>query len=147
MICILNTTFWYNRGRKKTDQLSIFTFRRFTVINGIHSSISALLGLQKKLESTANNVANSNSDGYKKTKVTLQEGDPNGVSVHIQKIEDQGPMVYEQTAGGEQLVEKSNVDLTEEIPDLMLTKRFYQANLKAIQTEDEMLGSLLDIKS
>ena len=117
------------------------------MINGIHSSISALLGLQKKLESTANNVANSNSDGYKKTKVTLQEGDPNGVNVHIQKIEDQGPLVYEQTAEGEQLVEKSNVDLTEEIPDLMLTKRFFQANLKAIQTEDEMLGSLLDIKS
>ena len=40
--------------------------------------------------------------------------------------------------------EISNVDLTEEIPDLMITKRAYQANLKTIETQDEMLGSLLD---
>ena len=117
------------------------------MIQGINSSLSALLGLQKKLESTANNVANVNSDGYKKTKVTLHEGDPNGVTAHIQKVDDRGPLVYEQTSSGEELVEKSNVDLTEEMPDLMLTKRFYQANLKTIQTADEMLGSLLDIKS
>jgi flagellar basal-body rod protein FlgC len=40
--------------------------------------------------------------------------------------------------------ETSNVDLAKEIPDLMLTKRAYQANLKTIETQDEMLGSLLD---
>jgi flagellar basal-body rod protein FlgC len=40
--------------------------------------------------------------------------------------------------------ETSNVDLAEEIPNLMVTKRAYQANLKTIETQDEMLGSLLD---
>ena len=43
-------------------------------------------------------------------------------------------------------VEQSNVDLGQELPSLMLSKRYFQANLKIIQTEDEMLGSLLDIK-
>ena len=117
------------------------------MIQGINSSLSALLGLQKKLESTANNVANVDSDGYKKTRVTLLEGAQGGVTANVQKVEDQGPLAYEQTAKGDQLVEKSNVDLTQELPDLMITKRSYQANLKAIRTEDEMLGSLLDIKS
>ena len=117
------------------------------MISGIYSSISALLGFQTKVESTANNVANVNSDGYKKTKVTLHEGQTQGVTVNIQQVEDPGPMVYEQTNEGQVLVEKSNVDLTEELPNLMLAKRFYQANLKVIKTEDEMLGSLLDIKS
>ena len=117
------------------------------MIQGINSSLSALAGLQKKLESTANNVANVNSDGYKKTRVTLEEGAQGGVTANVQKVEDQGPLVYEQTANGEQLVEKSNVDLTQELPDLLITKRSFQANLKVIQTQDEMLGSLLDIKS
>ncbi len=43
-------------------------------------------------------------------------------------------------------LEISNVELAEEIPNLMISKRFYQANLKVIQTADEMLGSLLDTK-
>jgi flagellar hook protein FlgE len=29
----------------------------------------------------------------------------------------------------------------------MLSRRFFQANLKTVQVQDEMLGSLLDIKS
>ena len=35
----------------------------------------------------------------------------------------------------------------EEIPDLILSRRYYQANIKSIQIQDEMLGSLLDIKT
>jgi flagellar basal-body rod protein FlgC len=41
--------------------------------------------------------------------------------------------------------ETSNVDLSEELPNLMIAKRGYQANIKAIQTQEKMLGSLLDI--
>ena len=43
--------------------------------------------------------------------------------------------------------ELSNVDLGIELPSMMLTKRYFQANIKMIQIGDEMLGSLLDIKT
>lgn len=43
--------------------------------------------------------------------------------------------------------ELSNVDLAIELPSMMLTKRYFQANIKMIQIGDEMLGSLLDIKT
>jgi flagellar hook protein FlgE len=43
--------------------------------------------------------------------------------------------------------ELSNVDLAVEIPSMLLTRRFFQANIKMIQAGDEMLGSLLDIKT
>lgn len=43
--------------------------------------------------------------------------------------------------------ELSNVDLAIEIPSMMLTQRYFQANIKMIQIGDEMLGSLLDIKT
>lgn len=117
------------------------------MISGIHSALSGLMAIQKKTESNANNVANINTDGYKKTKVTLQEQDPQGVTTETQQINTPGPMIYEQTQEGETLVEKSNVELSEELPSMMLSRRQFQANIKTVQIIDEMLGSLLDIKS
>lgn len=43
------------------------------MVSGINSSVSALQSLAKKAESTANNVANVNTPGYKATRVTLQD--------------------------------------------------------------------------
>lgn len=117
-----------------------------TMISGIHSALSGLQAFQKKVDSVANNTANVNTDGYKKTRVTLSGQEPQGVTAQVQKIETPGPLAVEQTPDGEKLVEQSNVELAEELPNLMLSKRFFEANLKVIQTEEEMLGSLLDIK-
>ena len=116
------------------------------MISGIHSALSGLMAIQKKVDATAHNTANINTDGYKKTRVTLHEGEEQGIQAVATKIETPGPMVYEQTPEGETLVEKSNVELSEELPSMMLSRRFFQANLKTVQIEDEMLGSLLDIK-
>ena len=41
--------------------------------------------------------------------------------------------------------ESSNVHLEEEIPVMMVTQRTYEANLKVLQTQNKMLGSVLDI--
>ena len=117
------------------------------MISGIAAGLSALNAIQTRNQSTANNIANLNSDGYKKTRVTLNEGEVQGqVAVNIQRVETAGPLVFEPAAAGETLVEKSNVDLTEELPTMMIDRRAFQANIKTIQAQDEMLGSLLDIK-
>ncbi|OGQ86459.1 MAG: flagellar biosynthesis protein FlgC [Deltaproteobacteria bacterium RIFOXYD12_FULL_56_24] len=117
------------------------------MISGIHSALSGLTAIQKKIEANVNNVANVNTDGYKKIRVTLQEQEPHGIEAVARQIQTPGPMVYEQTATGEALVEKSNVELSEELPSMMLSRRFFQANLKTMQVRDETLGNLLDIKS
>ena len=44
-------------------------------------------------------------------------------------------------------VESSNVDLTQEIVNMIIAKHGYSANIKAIKASDEMLGTLLNIKS
>ena len=36
------------------------------------------------------------------------------------------------------------VNLEEEFPEMMVTQRTYEANLKALQTRDKMIGTLLD---
>lgn len=117
------------------------------MISGIHSGLSALSAIQIKTQVTANNVANVNTDGFKKTRATLVEADQQGgITTNIQQMATPGPMVYEPTENGDTLVEKSNVELTEELPKMLIDRRSYQANIKSIQVQDEMLGSLLDIK-
>lgn len=45
------------------------------------------------------------------------------------------------------MVEKSNVDLGEEMPEMIMNKHTYSANLKTIETVDEMMGQLLNTKA
>jgi len=115
------------------------------MIAALNSTVSALRSFVTKLGVTADNVANVNTDGFKKGRATLHE-DHNG-AVRVEISRDTSPGFRYDVVENNQEVEKetSNVDLAEEIPDLMITKRAYQANLKTIETQDEMLGSLLDI--
>ena len=114
------------------------------MISALNSTVSALRAFVTKLGVTADNIANANTDGFKKNRVNFQTDQNGGVRVEIRRDETPG-FRYGVTENGETLEkETSNVDLTEEIPNLMVTKRAYQANLKTIETQDEMLGSLLD---
>lgn len=117
------------------------------MISGTQSALSALQAFSTKTQSNANNVANSNTDGFKKTRVTLAETEPEGVKAYVDKVNTPGPSVYKETNNGSELVELSNVDLADEFVDSNMNTRFYQANLKTIQTVDEMTQSLLDIKA
>ena len=117
------------------------------MISGIYSALSGLTAIQKKIDSNANNVANVNTDGYKATQVTLTGEAPQGIQAVVRQDQTPGPMVYEQTSAGQTLIEKSNVDLGQELPNMMLSRRFFEANVKTLQVQNEVLGSLLDIKS
>ncbi len=116
------------------------------MIPRIASSLSGLIAQERKVATTAHNVANVDTDGFKKSRLLLEEGPRGGVSTRSETVNSPGPLAVEQTAAGERLVEQSNVDLAEEMPSLVLARRAYQANVKVVQTEDEMLGALLDIK-
>ena len=43
------------------------------------------------------------------------------------------------------LKETSNVDLAEEFPQMMIAQRGYEANIKALKAQSDVLKSLLDI--
>jgi flagellar basal-body rod protein FlgC len=115
------------------------------MISAIYSALSGLFAFQKKVGVTANNVANVNTDGFKKSRVVLEESQPQGVQADIEKVSTPGPMALEQTQEGESLVEKSNVAIGEEIVNLIVGQRFYEANLRTLKAEDERLENLLDI--
>ena len=75
----------------------------------------------------------------------MKEGANGEVQVHVNRIDTPGHPY--QTFEGSRMVEKetSNVDLTEEFPQMMTTQHAYTANMKVIQTQDEVLGNILNI--
>ena len=115
------------------------------MISALSNSVSALQAHLKKLGVTANNIANVNSEGYKKYRAVMEEDSFGGVKVNITRVNTPGHP-YEVIEDGHPVQkETSNVDLSEELPNLMIAKRGYQASVKAIQAQDKILGSLLDI--
>ena len=115
------------------------------MIPSINSSVSALHAYVKKLGVTANNIANVNTEGYKKYQAILEEDTFGGVQVEVNRVDTPGYPYRRYEDGQWSEKEMSNTDLTEEIPDLIIAQRAYEANLKTVKTQDHMLGSLLDI--
>ena len=74
---------------------------------------------------TANNIANVNTEEFKKSRATMIEGVNGGVEVDVEKVNTPGHRYQE--LQGDQMVEKetSYVNLEEELPDLMVTQRTY----------------------
>jgi flagellar basal-body rod protein FlgC len=111
----------------------------------IQSTLSAIKAFGEKMGVTANNIANLETEGFKKSTATLVEGPKKNVGVEITQPDIPGPVVVDETYG--QLTEKemSNVDLAEEIPQTIIAQRGYETNLATLRTQDEMLKSIIDI--
>jgi flagellar basal-body rod protein FlgC len=117
------------------------------MISGIQSALSGLQAYSLATEATANNVANTNTNGFKKDRVILSAQSPQGVTATVDKVNTPGAYSMEATSQGDLMVEHSNVDISEEMPALMINKAAFSANIKSIQTADQMTQSLLDIVS
>ena len=115
------------------------------MISAIHSTVSALKAYNTQMKVASNNVANVNTEGFKKSKATLKEGDNGNVQVDVNQVNTPGHRYQE--LEDDQIVEKetSNVDLAEEFPQMMVTQHAYEANMKVLQAQDKMLGTALDI--
>ncbi len=117
------------------------------MIPAMQSALSGLSAYSAKIGANANNIANAGTEGFKKSRLLLASAAPYGVEVHRERVETPGPLSYEQSSNGMELIEQSNVDLAEELPAMGLNANFYKANLKTIQVADEMLGTLLKTKA
>ena len=115
------------------------------MITGIHSTLSALKAFGDKIGVAAHNVANVETEGFKKQRALLSEKADQGVHVEIEQVNTPGPLIATVENGQMTQREGSNVDLVEEIPESKLVRRYYQANLRLLEAQDEMVGSLIDI--
>ena len=115
------------------------------MISSISNNLSALKAYGTGLAVKANNIANADSENFKKSRAIYSEGENGGVKTEIQKIDTENVLPAGNTDASTSEAQPSNVDLTEEIPGMVIDQRGFEANLKAIKTREEMLGSVLDI--
>ena len=99
----------------------------------VSTNISSISAHQTMMNTTANNVANLNSDGFVPSDTRISEN-KNSVSANTRVSDDNGSL-------------KSQTDLAKEIPDQIIAQDAAAVNVAAIRTQDEMLGTLLDIKA
>jgi len=114
-------------------------------MSAIHSALSGLGAYAKQVEVSANNVANVNTDGFKKSHTELVSVETGGVLPVVRRDDSAGPTVLRDSGYRPTLVELSNVDLGEEAVNQILAQRGYEANLNTLRTADDMLGTILNI--
>lgn len=113
------------------------------MIPALDAALSGLLAYGKKMDVSANNVANVNTEGFKKGRALLEDSE-GGVMVTLSRVNTPGGPVPSQDGTGK-VRESSNVDLAEEIVGQHTTKAAFQASIATVKTEEEMLGSLFDV--
>ena len=114
------------------------------MVNPTAASLSALRALGTKMAVTSHNVANIETEGFKKSRTILEEATPTGVTARIESVDTPGAILPVDNQTGETR-ETSNVDLAEEMVGMMITERAYGANLATMKTWDKMIESVLDL--
>lgn len=99
----------------------------------ISSNVSSIQAHQTLMNNNAHNVANVNTDGFIPKQGTISESTSSSVQANLSSATDTGS-------------ELSQTDLSKELPDQIVIEKAVEANVTAIRTQDEMFGSLLDIK-
>lgn len=88
---------------------------------------TAMTAMSNWMNNSANNVANVNTEKYNATQTTITNQD-NAVVAQSSKS-------------------TNGTDLATEFTDQIALDKSFEANADTIQTQDEMLGSLLDMKA
>jgi len=100
----------------------------------ISTGLSGLKAASQSIAVTAHNVANGNTPDFKAKRLDFEDVAQGGVR----------PAALRES---QEAAEGSNVDLTGEFTNLLVQSGAYRANLKVLQTADEILGSTLDLKA
>ena len=128
----------------------------------VNASLSALMAYGRRMGVHANNVANMYSKDYAKSRVLMEAGPEQTVTAEIETVESRvlpGEGVAEHDPALDQDAAETvqtdalagcgnnNVDLAEEFVGTIISKNAYSANLKMIAAQDEIIGTVLDIRN
>ncbi|MDB2562982.1 flagellar basal body protein [Sulfurimonas sp.] len=98
----------------------------------ISSNMSSISSHQTMMNTSANNVANVNTDGFVPRDTRISSSDDSSTNTRLS--DDTGST-------------KSQTDVAKELTDQIVAQDATAVNVSAIKTQDEMIGSLLDIKA
>lgn len=127
------------------------------------NALSGLTAATTRVGATSNNIANQRTVGkpgategseqvYQAQDVVQSSVEPSGGTraTVVNRQPEGGLLAYDPTsplANGDGLVEAPNVDLGREFTDLIQSKNAYSANLKVLQTQEDLEREVTDIIS
>lgn len=91
--------------------------------------LSGAAAASTRMDVAAHNIANSQTDRFQRQVVNQQSQESGGVSTSLALAQDIGP------------------DLAKDLVEQKMASYIYRANLRSIQTDRRMIGSLLDIEA
>lgn len=106
------------------EEYSIAKFKKKGVMMQVNAN--SMMAHSNWMASNSNNVANVNTQSYNATSTTIQSPTESSVQAN-----------FSQTNQGTDL----SREMTEQIP----IQRGFEANAAAIKTQDQMIGSLIDL--
>lgn len=126
-------------------------------INGLNIGASGLQAYQRALDISANNVANALTNNFQPRQPQFQESAPAGVVVTLSPA---GNQIANAVNGGNAAGNTSNgaatpndedlpsgTDLTTEIVNQIQYQAGFNFSAKVVQANDEILGTLLDLRA
>ena len=100
----------------------------------ISNNVSSIQTSQTLLNTTANNIANVNTDGFvPQDTIATNQG-------------SEAPVAETRSTDNEG-AERSQTDLSKEIPNQIIAQRTTEVNVTAIKAQDDIMGTLLDLKA
>lgn len=105
-------------------------------ISAISSGLSGMKAYQQALDSASHNVANANTANFDPEIANFQENSQGGV---ISRISQQGRLAAASDNGG--------TNLENEIVHSIEYKNGFNLSAKIVQTSDQILGTLINIKA
>lgn len=117
------------------------------MINSLGNNLAGLKAYSTQVNASAHNIANVNTDEFKSQDAIVQEDQNSQPKAVVRK--DNSPGAVKQTIsedGKEKLQEMSNTDIAKEMVKTISAEKAYTANLKTVETQDQMAGSIINIK-
>jgi len=110
------------------------------MIDGLHAAYAGLVAMGRKASVHAHNLANARTEGFRKERIVLETQEEGGVTSRLDEAFSTLPPVE-----GVPTAESAEVDFGEEIVEQTVAQRAFQANAASLRTNEETLGTLLDI--
>lgn len=115
----------------------------------LNTALSAITANSRFFRSTANNVANLETDGFRAEQARFDARAPAGTE--FRGLMDDGAVLGASSVDGSEdtgsELTRSNVDVTREITNLVIGSNAYTAAIRVAETADELLEATIDIKS
>ena len=120
------------------------------IVSSLNSALSAIGASSRLFGATSNNIANVDTSDFRAEETRFVSQETGGTRATSLVDPSTVSFLQAKSAPGELSDGEgapSDVDLTTELTNLTLGSRAYEAAIKVVQTGDELLDTIIDIKS